>query len=71
MRQVLEESFLNFSHVTERVSQDWSLVYLERLARCPGAEDRQGTADLAALSGWKRLRETLAGDRCALEHWQG
>ncbi len=31
------------------VSRDWSLVYLERLARCPGAEDRQGTADLAAL----------------------
>ncbi len=25
------------------------LVYLERLARCPGTEDRQGTADLAAL----------------------
>ncbi len=24
-------------------------VYLERLARCPGTEDRQGTADLAAL----------------------
>ncbi len=27
----------------------WHLVYLERLARCPGTEDRQGTADLAAL----------------------
>ncbi len=24
-------------------------MYLERLARCPGTEDRQGTADLAAL----------------------
>ncbi len=33
----------------EPVSRDWPLVYLERLARCPGAEDRQGTADLAAL----------------------
>ncbi len=33
----------------EPVSWDWPLVYLERLARCPGMEDRQGTADLAAL----------------------
>ncbi len=32
----------------EPVSQDWPLVYLELLARCPEAEDRQGTADLAA-----------------------
>ncbi len=31
------------------VSQDWPLVHLERLARCPEAEDRQETADLAAL----------------------
>ncbi len=37
------------SLLREPVSRDWSLVYLERLARCPGAEDRQGTADLAAL----------------------
>ncbi len=33
----------------EPVSRDWSLVYLERLARCPEAGDRQETADLAAL----------------------
>ncbi len=70
----------------EPVSRDWLLVYLEWLARCPEAEDWQGTAALAALetpkrgwrasqlcyvSGRKRLREVLAGDRCALEHWQG
>ncbi len=56
-------------------------MYLERLALCPGTEDRQGAADLAALEdprrGWRasqlryisgrkgELRETLAGDRCA------
>ncbi len=33
----------------EPVSQDLHLVYLELLARCPEAEDWQGTADLAAL----------------------
>ncbi len=33
----------------EPVSRDWSLVYLERLARCPEAGDWQETADLAAL----------------------
>ncbi len=37
------------SLLREPVSRDWPLVYLERLARCPGTEDRQGTADLAAL----------------------
>ncbi len=31
------------------VSQDWPLVCLELLAQCPEAEDRQETADLAAL----------------------
>ncbi len=36
------------SLLREPVSRDWSLVYLEQLARCPGTEDRQGTADLAA-----------------------
>ncbi len=33
----------------EPVSQDWPLVYLEMLARCPEAEDWQGTAALAAI----------------------
>ncbi len=33
----------------EPVSRDWRLFNLELLARCPEAEDRQGTADLAAL----------------------
>ncbi len=33
----------------EPVSRDWPLVYLELLAQCPEAEDRQGMADLAAL----------------------
>ncbi len=33
----------------EPVSQNWPLVYLELLAQCPEAVDRQGTADLAAL----------------------
>ncbi len=42
-------SMLPNSLLREPVSRDWSLVYLERLARCPGAEDRQGMADLAAL----------------------
>ncbi len=42
-------SMLPNSLLREPISRDWSLVYLERLARCPGAEDRQGTADLAAL----------------------
>ncbi len=69
----------------EPASQDWPLVYLERLARCPEVGDRQEVADLAALettewwrasqlryiSGRKRLREVLAEDRCALEHWHG
>ncbi len=74
------------SLLREPFSQDWPLVYLELLARCPKAEDRQETAALAALetpkwrrrasqlcyvSGRKRLREVLAGDRCALKHWQG
>ncbi len=33
----------------EPVSRDWPLVYLERLVRCQEEEDRQETADLAAL----------------------
>ncbi len=37
------------SLLQEPVSQDWPLVYLELLARCPEAEDQQGTAALAAL----------------------
>ncbi len=32
----------------EPVSRDWPLVYLELLARCPEAEDRQETAELDA-----------------------
>ncbi len=59
---------------------------LRAASSVPWNGGRQGTADLAALetpegvgeppssatfSGRKRLRETLAGDRCALEHWQG
>ncbi len=41
------------SLLREPVSQDWPLVYLELLARCPEAEDRQGMADLAALETTK------------------
>ncbi len=37
------------SLIREPVSRDWPLVYLERLARCPEARDRQETPDLAAL----------------------
>ncbi len=37
------------SLLREPVSQDWPLVYLERLARCPEVGDRQEMADLAAL----------------------
>ncbi len=33
----------------EPVSRDWPLVYLERLVWCPEVEDRQETADLAAM----------------------
>ncbi len=33
----------------QSVSQDWLMVYLELLARCPEAEDRQVMADLVAL----------------------
>ncbi len=42
---------LNIFRVTshQHFSPDWSLVYLEWLARCPEAGDRQETADLAAL----------------------
>ncbi len=78
-------STLPNSLLREPVSRDWPLVYLERLAWFPEAGDRQETAELAALetpegwrasqlhyiSGQKRLREVLAGDRCALEHWHG
>ncbi len=42
-------STLPNSLLREPVSQDWPLVCLELLARCPEAEDRQGTAALAAL----------------------
>ncbi len=35
--------------LSEPVSRDWPLVYLERLARCPVAGDRQETAHLAAV----------------------
>ncbi len=37
------------SLLREPVSQDWPLVYLELLARCPEVEDRQEMATLAAL----------------------
>ncbi len=37
------------SLLREPVSQDWPLVYLEGLAQCPEAGDRQETAYLAAL----------------------
>ncbi len=43
-RHILPNSLLR-----EPVSQDWPVVYLELLARCPEAEDRQGTAALATL----------------------
>ncbi len=42
-------STLPNSLLREPVSQDWPLVCLELLARCPEAENRQGTAALAAL----------------------
>ncbi len=42
------------SLLREPVSQDWPLVYLELLARCPEAEDQQGTNALAALEPQKR-----------------
>ncbi len=48
-------STLPNSLLREPVSQDWPLVYLELLAQCPEAEDRQGTAALAALETPKRL----------------
>ncbi len=44
-----EASTLPDDVLREPVSRDWPLVYLELLARCPEAEDRQGTDDLAAL----------------------
>ncbi len=46
-------SMLPSSLLREPVSQDWPLVYLELLARCPEAEERQGTAALAALESPK------------------
>ncbi len=39
----------------EPVSQDWPLVYLERLAQCPEAGERQEMADVAALDTPKVL----------------
>ncbi len=39
----------------QSVSQDWPLVYLELLAQCPEAEDRLGTANLAALETSKQV----------------
>ncbi len=49
-------SMLPNSLLREPVSQDWPLVYLELLARCPDVEDWQGTAALAALETLKRGR---------------
>ncbi len=40
---------LTNSLLWEPVSQDWPLVYLELIARCPEAEDQQGTPARAAL----------------------
>ncbi len=45
----------------EPVSRDWPLVYLERLARCPEAGDRQETADLAALKSPEGVATFLGG----------
>ncbi len=45
-----EASTLPENALREPVSQDWPLVCFELLARCFEAEDRQGTADLAALN---------------------
>ncbi len=42
-------STLPNSLLREPVSQDWPLVYLEWLAQCSEAGDRQEMADLAAL----------------------
>ncbi len=53
-------SMLPNSLLREPVSQDWPLVYLELLARCPGAEDRQGPAALAALETLKGGGEPLS-----------
>ncbi len=79
-------SMLPNSLLREPVSQDWPLVYLELLARCPEAEDLAGAgrsscsrdpqrgrraSQLRYISVRKRLREALAGDHCTLEHWQG
>ncbi len=44
----------------EPVFQDWPLVYLELLARCPKVEDRQGTATLAALETPKKAANLSA-----------
>ncbi len=43
----------------EPVSRDWPLVCFELLAWCPGAEDPQGTADVAFLNTCFTGSETL------------
>ncbi len=48
------------SLLREPVSRDWSLVCLELLARCPEAEDRQGTAELTALETPEGVASLLA-----------
>ncbi len=49
----------------EPVSRDWPLVYLERLALCPEAGDRQEMADLAAL----KTPEGVASLPAPLHFW--
>ncbi len=45
-----EASMLPENLLRGPVSRDWLLVCFELLARCPEAEDQQGTADLAVLN---------------------
>ncbi len=54
-----EASMLPENVLRESVSRDWPLVCFELLARCPGAEDRQGTADLAVLNTFFRGSKPL------------
>ncbi len=51
--------------LSEPVSRDWPLVYLEWLAHCPEAGDRQETADLAAL----KTHEGVASLPAPLHFW--
>ncbi len=62
----------------QSVSQDWLMVYLELLARCPEAEDRQVMADLVALRTSEEVaslpvqlsfRAETERNCCALKHW--